>query len=166
MTNLGDTPPDFSAPIGMFRLLAQDTNYVPLSPAVAGQGSYDLFSDAEVTGYIAMFAGFSLFRAVGAAYAGLAGRASMEAKIAKDYDLQVDLTKRAEALQSMAQAFLAQADHDDELSGVLSTFGITAPDATPSLAELTNLPMEQWAVLNDIDLPSPIIGFPPYLWNW
>lgn len=166
MTNQGQTPPDFNAPIGQFRLLAQDVNYVDLPTPVTGQGSYDLFSDAEVQGYLAMFQGYSLYRAVGAAYHGLAARASMEAKIAKDYDLQIDLTKRAAALESISEMYLEQANSNDLLSGVLSTFDITAPDPSPTLAEETNLPIEQWAQLNGIDIPTWPLGYPPFLPNW
>lgn len=44
----------------------------------------------------------------------------------KDYDLQVDLTKRSTAMQQIAEALWAQANSNDELSGVLSTFGVTS----------------------------------------
>lgn len=165
MTNNGQTPPDFSTPIGQFRLLAQDVNSVPLSPVVAGQGSFDLFSDSEISGYINMYDGYSMYRAVAAGYTGLAARAAMSAKIAKDYDLQVDLSKRADALREIAAEFLSLADDEDLRSGALSTFGITAPDAQPSLAELAGLTIEQWAFLNGVDIPTyPLDGIPPYLW--
>lgn len=165
MTNIGQTPPDYSAPIGRFRLLAQDTNYVDLDPVVIGQGSYDLFSDAEVSGYIAMYDGYSMYRPAAAAYTGLAARAAMSAKVAKDFDLQVDLSKRADALREIAAEFLARADEEDLRSGALSTFGITEPDMQPSLAELAGLTVEQWAFLNGVDIPTyPLDGIPPYLW--
>lgn len=99
MTNVGTTPPDFTTPTGQFRLLAQDVNAVELSPPVTGSGSYDLFSDAEIAGYIAMYSGYCLYRAVAAGYTGLAARAAMSAKVTKDFDLQVDLSKRSDALR-------------------------------------------------------------------
>jgi hypothetical protein len=127
MTNPGIAPPDFTTPVGQFRLLAQDTNFVDLIPTVDGQGGFDLFSDAEIAGYLAMYTGYSLYRAVGSAYQALAARASMVAKMVKDYDLQVDLTKRSTALQETANAMFERAEKEDLLTGAVSTFDLTAP---------------------------------------
>jgi hypothetical protein len=165
MSNIGNTPPDFNAPTGKFRLIAQDINYTELSPSVPGQGAYELFSDAEIAGYMSLYPD-SLFRAVGTAYRSLAGRAALEAKIVKDFDLQVDLTKKAAALEAAADAFFERADADDLLSGAHSTFGITAPNNDPSLREITSLPAEQWTWLEDIDSPIPPDGGLPFLFNW
>lgn len=166
MANIGQTPPDYSAPIGRFRLLAQDTNYIDLNPVVTGQGSYDLFSDAEVSGYIAMFEGYSMYRSVAAAYLAMAGRAAMAAKMTKDFDLQVDLTKRQAALNEAAAAFQERAEEEDLRNGVLSDFGLTAPANAPTLAQLSQLPMEQWAFVNGIDIPTTAEGGPPFSWPW
>jgi len=164
--NVGNTPPDFNAPTGKFRLLAQDTVATDLNPPVAGQGQYSLFSDLEIAGYMAIYPD-SLFRAVGTAYKALAGQAALRAKMVKDFDLQVDLTKRADALNSAADAFFERADADDLLSGAHSTFDITAPSGQPSFRELVALPAEQWAFLHDEDIPlSPDGGVSPYLWDY
>lgn len=127
MPGVGTTPPDYTAPIGQFRLLAQDTHYVDLNPTQPGQGTFDLFSDAEISGYLAMYEGYSPYRAVGAAYQGLAARAALQSKMVKDYDLQVDLTKQATALQATAEAMFERADKEDVLTGATSTFDLTAP---------------------------------------
>lgn len=160
--NIGNVPPDFNSPTGRFRLLAQDIVAADLTPAVPGQGQYSLFSDLEIAGYLAIYPD-SLFRAVGTAYKALAGQAALRAKVVKDFDLQVDLTKRADALNEAADAFFERADADDLLSGAHSTFGITAPSNDPSFRELTSLPQEQWAFLEDIDLPITPDGL-PFLW--
>lgn len=140
MSGIGQTPPDYSSPSGQFRLLAQDTTYSPLNPAQVGQGLYDLFSDAEVSGYLAMYEDYSIYRAVGAAYQGLAGRAAVDAKMVKDYDLQVDLTKRAASLQAIADAMLERAEREDQLSGASSTFGLTEPACDPRTELYFELP--------------------------
>lgn len=150
--NVGIVPPDFSSSIGQFRLLAQDTNYTDLIPDEDGLGSYDLFSDAEIAGYLAMYSGYSAYRPVGAAYQGLAARASMSAKMVKDYDLQIDLTKRAVALQATADALFQRADKEDALTGATSTFGLSGP-ADDTVGEYMNALPYLWN-------SSPLVDFP------
>lgn len=162
--NVGNTPPDYNSPTGKFRLLVQDVVATDLVPAVTGQGQYTMFSDDEIAGYLSIYP-TSLFRAVGTAYKSLAARAALEAKIVKDFDLQVDLTKKSAALNDAADAFFARANDDDLLSGARSTFDVVAPDNSPSLGELTGLPIEQWAWKEGIDIPAQL-GVAPFLWNW
>jgi hypothetical protein len=162
--NVGNTPPDFNAPTGQFRLLASDTVATPLSTPVAGRGEYTLFSDDEIAGYLALYPN-SLLRAVGTAYNALAGQAALRAKMVKDFDLQIDLTKRAGALADAAESFFKRADADDLLNGTNSTFGVTAAETDPSVGEVIGLPAEQWAWLEGTDAPFPYsAGLPPYLW--
>lgn len=163
MINAGTNPPDFNAPTGQFRLIANDTVATDSTPPVAGQGEYALFSDNEIAGYMALHPD-SLLRAVGTAYLALSGRAAMEAKLIKDYDLQVDLSKRAAALAEAASAYFERADAEDLLSGAHSTFGITAANNEPSFRELMSLPAEQWSFIEDVDLPLLPDGSP--LWQW
>lgn len=165
MVNEGNVPPDFNAPTGRFRLIAQDTVATDLTVPVAGRGQYALFSDDEISGYMAIYPD-NIFRAVGTAYLALAGRASLQAKLVKDFDLQVDLTKRSAALNAAAEAFFERADADDLLSGAHSTFGLTPMNTDPTLAEVTGLPIETWAWKEGIDIPAQINGLPPYLWEW
>lgn len=162
--NEGNTPPDFNAPTGQFRLLANDTVATDLTPVVPGRGQYTLFSDDEIAGYLALYP-TSLLRAVGTAYNALAGQAALRAKMVKDFDLQVDLTKRAGALADAARAYFDRADADDLITGANSTFGVTSPVSDPSLLEVASLPAEQWTWLEDVDAPLPYTtGLPPFLW--
>lgn len=163
MSNVGSNPADFNSPTGQFRLLANDTVATELPTPVAGQGQFALFSDAEIAGYMGLYPE-SILRAVGTAYTALAGRAAMEAKLVKDFDLQVDLSKRAEMLTDAAKAYFARADADDLLSGAHSTFGVTPANSDPSFREVAGLPMEQWGFLEDVDTPFGPDGLPPYLW--
>lgn len=122
--NVGQAPADLQAPIGQFRLLANDLASTPLNPNVAGRGQYELFSDAEIAAFINLYP-TSMLRSVGVAYMTLAGRAATESAITKDYDLQVDLTKKAADLRATATAYFTRADAENDMTGDDSTFGIT-----------------------------------------
>ena len=115
MPNPGAYPLNPNTPTGQFRLLTGDTQSVPLDPPVSGQQDYEKFSDAEIEGYLAA-GGDSIPRAIGFAYLYLASRAAMESKSIRDFDLQVDLTKRAADLRAIAQMWFDRADGDDEAS--------------------------------------------------
>lgn len=102
--NRGIAPPDFETPVGAFRVLLGDVSFVPLDPVEQGYGSYNLFSDAEIEVFLTHSDGSE----VGAAYFAylqLAGEAAQEAKMVKDFDLQVDLTKRSSELRQVAREF-------------------------------------------------------------
>lgn len=114
MSNPGIAPPDFSTHVGAFRLVTGDVNYAALNPVVAGQGDYTLFSDAEVQGYLDVSAG--ILSAAGYAYMALAAEAALKAKSVKDFDLSVDLTKRAAELRAQAAAFFQRAADEDAAS--------------------------------------------------
>jgi hypothetical protein len=115
LPNPGAYPLNPNTPTGQFRLLTGDTQSVPLDPPVSGQQDYEKFSDAEIEGYLAA-GGDSIPRAIGFAYLYLASRAAMESKSIRDFDLQVDLTKRAADLRAIAQMWFDRADGDDEAS--------------------------------------------------
>lgn len=121
--NIGTVPADLQAPIGQFRLLANDLVAVPLNPVVQGRGQYELFSDNEISAFINLYP-TSMLRAVGTAYMTLAGRAATESAITKDYDLQVDLTKKATDLRAVATAYFSRADIEGEVTGLEAGFGI------------------------------------------
>lgn len=124
MSASGAVPPNFTSPIGQFRLLANDVNYTSLGTDV---GDYVLFSDDEINGFIGLHPE-SLLRAVGYGYLALAARAAMESKDVKDYDLSADLTKRAGDLRSTARAYFDRADAEALLTGANSTFGVGYPE--------------------------------------
>jgi hypothetical protein len=112
MANTGVAPLDPTTDVGKLRALIGDTNYVPLDPPVTGQGDYTMFSDVELTAYLAQ-AGDSLNRAAGYAYFALASQAALSAKQIKDYDLQVDTRQRADSLFNVAKWYFDQADAAD-----------------------------------------------------
>ncbi len=121
MPNPGVYPLDPTSNVGKFRLLYGDTVSVPLVPPVAGQQDYTTFSDAEIEQFLAS-GGDSINRSVGYAYLQAAGVAAFSSKSVKDYDLAVDLTKRAEDLRKMAQFYFDLAGEDDAMTGAAEAF--------------------------------------------
>ena len=112
MPNRGIAPPDLTTDVGQFRILAGDTQYVELDPPEAGFGDYEKFSDDEIEGYLAQAEG-SIPRAIGYAYLYLAGQAALTSTSVRDYDLQVDTTKRADGLIAIANMWFGKADAEE-----------------------------------------------------
>ena len=110
--NDGLVPLDPATPVGQFRIMVGDTTAEAYDPPVAGRGNYAMFSDLEIEGFIAA-AGDNLYRAVGFSYLTLAGQAARESKSVKDFDLSIDLTKRATDLRLIADTWFVRADDQD-----------------------------------------------------
>ena len=114
-----------------------DLNSESYTPVEPGFQSFEKFSDAEIEAYLAQGDG-SINRAIGYSYLYLAGQAAMEALAIKDYDLQVDSTKRAADLRAIAQMWFGLADTDDISSAeegfVLVPTGTNSGGFTPELA--------------------------------
>ena len=108
MTNKGIAPLQPTTDVGQFRLLIGDTSYSDLCPAQPGFGDYGMFSDDEISLFLAQ--GESPEEAAYLGYLQLAGAAAMEAKSVKDFDLSIDLTKRASELRAIAQMWRDRAD--------------------------------------------------------
>lgn len=113
--NPGVYPLESETPVGQFRLVYGDAHSAPYSPVEPGFQNYDELSDAEIEAFLVVGGG-SLNRAIGYYYLSLAGAASKTAKQIKDYDLQVDTTKRSADLRAIAQWWFDQADNDDVIS--------------------------------------------------
>jgi hypothetical protein len=128
MANSGIYPLDPTTDVGKFRLLFGDTASVPFIPATPGLQDYTDYSDAEIQQFI-ISGGGVLNRGVGFAYLQASGAAARESKAIKDYDLSVDLTKRAEDLRKTAQLYFDMADLDDANAGISDSF-IVAPTGT------------------------------------
>lgn len=113
--NPGEYPVDLTSKVGQFRALTGDLNSTPYDPVEPGFQNFVKFSDAEIEGYLAQ-GGDSVARAIGYSYLYLAGQAAVESKAIKDYDLQVDTTKRAADLTAIARLWFGQADSEDVIS--------------------------------------------------
>lgn len=140
MTLKGAVPPDFNTPTGRFRLLANDVVFANES---GGFGEYELFSDEEISGFLAI-APESILRCVGFGYLSLAGSAAVESKIVKDFDLQADLTDRAADLRSTARAYFERADIEAERIGVDSEFGVESEQPQRHWIEPTQRDVLGW----------------------
>lgn len=109
--NDGAFPLDPLSDVGKFRVLIGDTSAEAYDPPEPGHRNYEMFSDVEIIALISMADG-GLNRAVGNGYLTLAGQAAKESKVAKDFDLQIDLTKRATDLRLVAMQWFDRADKE------------------------------------------------------
>lgn len=114
--NPGEFPVILESKVGQFRALTGDLNSTPYDPAYPGFQNFVKFSDAEIEGYLAQ-GGDSVARAIGYSYLYLAGQAAMESTAIKDYDLQIDKTKRAADLTAIAKLWFGQADGEEIIAG-------------------------------------------------
>jgi hypothetical protein len=118
MSNEGTYPPDSNTNIGQLRYIIGDINATDIS---GNQGSYSSHGDFELTAFL-LQGGDSVTRAAGYAYLQAAGSASIQSKQVKDYDLSVDLTKRAEDLRRTAKFYFGLADNADLIAGTDEDF--------------------------------------------
>lgn len=130
--NKGVAPPDISTEVGRFRALVGDLSYTELDPPEAGFGNYTLFSDFEIEVFLASSG--SLEGAAALAYTQLAGSAALESKTVKDFDLSVDLSKKATDLRLIAAMWQDKADA--AAVDVFELFDVNIRDSncTPELA--------------------------------
>lgn len=113
--NPGVYPLEPTTPVGQFRLVYGDTHSTPYDPVEPGLQNYDELSDDEIEAFL-VAGGESINRAIGYYYFSLAGAAAKAAKQIKDYDLQVDTTKRSADLRALGQWWFDRADDDDVIA--------------------------------------------------
>lgn len=116
MENVGVLNFDRGSVIGRVRVMSGDSTGVAQDPSVLndeGQelGSFELWSDEEIRGFLDV-ADNSPTKAIGYGYLALASAAAIESKNVKDYDLQVDLTKRATDLRETAKSWFERANDE------------------------------------------------------
>jgi hypothetical protein len=140
MSNIGIAPYDPTTLVGKVRAVTGDVNYARANPNQAGFGDYEMFSDADIEAFL-ITAEDNVLRSAGFGFMALAGRASLESKTIKDYDLSIDLKSLADSLRKQANEFFNQADNADARLGNLDVFELTRTgrDYTwPELAEREN----------------------------
>lgn len=108
MSNPGVAPLDPSTPVGQLRSLVGDTQYVELAPPAAGQGDYNVWSDATLLAILTLHAGNAL-RAAGNLYLQLAAEYAQTARSIKTDDLAINTIGRGDTLLKVAQSFLDEA---------------------------------------------------------
>lgn len=137
MPNYG-TPFETTTPeIRAFRVNVGDKAYTTVAPPPGHPewtADYAMFSDLDAESFLEQGGGSPL-RAAGYVYLVWAGEAARESKSVKDYDLQVDLTKRAHDLRLSAAQFFEQADEADSDDGFFVVpMGDKPCACTPELA--------------------------------
>ena len=134
MANSGVAPYDPATLVGKVRVLTGDVTYGTPS---GGFADYELFSDDEIEAFL-VAGEDNVLRASGFAYLALAGRAAVDAKSVKDYDLSVDLRSRADKLQAQANEYFTQADEKDKRDGVSDVFELANTGRSLTLDELAD----------------------------
>lgn len=109
--NPGVWPVDFNSPEGSMRLAVGDFSGTPYGDENPGLANFTYFSDEALRAILCN--SDSRNRAIGQAFLYLAGEAAKESTSVKDYDLQVDLTKRAADLRATAQVWFDRAALED-----------------------------------------------------
>lgn len=123
MSNSGVYPIDPLTPVGQFRLTSGDVISVPFDPVQSGLQNYRLWSDDEIESFL-VSGGDSMNKAIGYAWLQSSALASQQSKTVKDYDLAVDLTKRATDLRKTAEFYFGLAAQEDSIAGLDDAFEI------------------------------------------
>lgn len=105
--NRGIAPPDMTTPVGQVRALLGDLEYTEYDPPQPGFGMYSKMSDDEIEAFLAL-SEQSPEGAVYFSYLSMASDAALESKAVRDFDLQVDTTKRAADLRLIAEMWLSR----------------------------------------------------------
>lgn len=116
MQHPGLAPLDPESAIGQLRVEVGDIAYGALTPEIAGQGNYAVWSDNDLAAALTRAKG-SVPRAAGNLVRSLAIQYSAEGKSIKTDDLAIDVRGRGADLLAVAKAFLSEADAADVSSG-------------------------------------------------
>jgi hypothetical protein len=108
VSNPGAAPLDPTTAVGQLRTLVGDTQFAPLAPPVAGQGDYNVWSDAALESILILQAGNAL-RAAGNLYLQLAAEYAQSQRSIKTDDLAINTIGRGDTLLKVAQSFLDEA---------------------------------------------------------
>lgn len=142
MTNTGVAPYDPTTLVGKVRVTTGDVNYGVIT---AGEAEYEMFSDVDIEAFL-ITSEDNVLRAAGFGFMALAGRASLESKTIKDYDLSIDLKSLADSLRKQAAEFFKQADDKDKRDGVSDVFELTRTGRDYTVEELAE-PENWWWIV-------------------
>lgn len=107
--NRGIAPPNMASPVGQVRALLGDVEYTEYDPPQPGYGMYEKMSDLEIKGFLAR-SDESPEGAMYFVWLQVAGDAAFASRVVKDFDLQVDTTKRSGEFLAIADRWKAQWD--------------------------------------------------------
>lgn len=117
-------PLDPNTPVGQFRARSGDTKWTEYDPVEPGWVNYTLFSDAEIEAFLAVAP--TMTWALYEAFIQLASTAALESKSVRDYDLQIDNTKRSADLRAIAEMWRSRAEQEDAASGESDYFDVSS----------------------------------------
>ena len=136
MSNVGNTPPDYTIPLGQVRALIGDFEAVPLSPPVPGQGEYMWFGDEALQGLLNIYGDDPRLTAAQAFRTIASSQALLLKKWSAD-DLSVDGAAISEALRKIASDLEEQVVRDGsmldifELAEIGGSVELTPEGTTP-----------------------------------
>lgn len=107
--NPGKFPLDPTSKVGQVRVTLGDTASEPFDPPRPDEQNYGMYSDLEIEVFLAQSED-SVEGALFFAYSQMAAAAAMASKSVRDFDLQVDTTKRATDLLALARMWKEQWD--------------------------------------------------------
>jgi hypothetical protein len=136
MPNVGNTPPDYTIPLGQTRALIGDVDATALSPVVPGQGEYMWFGDEELQGILNVYSD-NPRRAAAQALRIVASTQALLLKKWSADDLAVDGPAISDALRRLAADLEAQVVREEATLDIfeLADIGTAAkfvPEGMPS----------------------------------
>jgi hypothetical protein len=130
MANRGLSPIDPTAPVGQVRLLLGDTDATNLTTTDGVQtGEYLYYSDAEISGLLAMYDN-SPKRTAARALRTIAASQTLLLKKFQSADVMVDMPAAAKELRLLADALEKEADSGDDRAGLGEIFQIAGGSET------------------------------------
>lgn len=111
-TKRGIAPPDPNTSVGMFRLLAGDSEYEEYDPPESGYGLYAIWSDTEIEAFLAI-TNDSVPRAIALAYTQMAAAWNSSSATIRTDDLQYQVKDSVGSWLNLADYWNRVADDDD-----------------------------------------------------
>lgn len=131
--NRGIAPPDMSTAVGQTRALLGDVEYTEYDPPQTGFGMYEKMSDLEIEGFLAR-SDNSPEGAMYFVYLQISGDAAFASRMIRDFDLQVDTTKRSGEFLAIADRWKSLWDASTEDIFEVFDIGNSGCGCVPELA--------------------------------
>lgn len=153
-TKRGIAPADPTTDVGKFRFAAGDSEYQPYDPPQEGFGLYQLWSDDDIVGLLAV-AGGSIARAVSLAYLQIGATYAATGATIKTDDLSVSVKDSVGNWLSLANFWRSVAD-DEAANGANDMFEMVDTRAEDS----------PWRKPEASPWPLSHFGFTPGMYRW
>lgn len=155
-TKRGIAPADPTTDVGKFRFAAGDSEYQEYDPVQPGFGLYQLWSDADITGLLAVSGG-SIAKAVSLAYLQIGATYAASGATIKTDDLSVSVKDSVGNWLNLAN-FWRQVAEDEAANGANDMFELVRT-GSPSFPDCDDKPeASPW--------PLAHFGFSPGQFRW